>query len=119
MTVNQLAQLADRITEVHVSSTPGISNIASPNSAAPSPQSSACSHVDDVKSLADQVQQLTLQGQSLTKELHQDRGRPSRSPRRGRYNRSRSRSRDGEKQNTSHAGAHTKKYWCNFTQKNK
>ena len=37
MTVNQLAQLADRIIEVHVSSsTPSISNITSPN-AAPSP----------------------------------------------------------------------------------
>ena len=95
MTVNQLAQLADRIIEVHVSSTPGFSNITSPN-ATPSPQSSACSHGDDVKFLADQVQQLTLQVQSLTKELHQDRGRPSRYPRRGRYNRSRSRSRDGE-----------------------
>ena len=40
MTVNQLAQLADRIVEVHVSSSPGISNISSTNAAAaPSPQS--------------------------------------------------------------------------------
>ena len=110
MTVNQLAQLADRIVEVHVSSTPGISNITSPN-AAPSPQPSACSHGDDVKSLADQVQQLTFQVQSLTKELHQDRGRPSRSPKGGRFNRSRSRSRDGERQNTSHAGAECWYHW--------
>ena len=110
ITVNQLAQLADRIIEVHVSSTPGISNIISPN-AAPSLQPSDCSDGDDVKSLADQVQQLTLQVQSLTKELHQDRGRPSRSPRRGRYNRSRSRSRDGEKQNTSYAGAECWYHW--------
>ena len=81
MTVNQLAQLADRIVEVHVSSSPGISNISSTNAAAaPSPQSSACSHGDDVKTLADQVMQLTLQVQSLTTELHQDRGRSSRSP---------------------------------------
>ena len=78
----------------------------------PHPQSSACSHVDDVKSLADQVQQLTLQVQSLTKELHQDRSRPGRSPRRGRSNRSRSRS-HGERQNTSqsHAGAECWYHW--------
>ena len=114
MTVNQLAQLADRIVEVHVSSSPGISNISSTNAAAaPSPQSSACSHGDDVKTLADQVMQLTLQVQSLTTELHQDRGRSSRSPKRGRFNRSRSRSRDGERQNTSqsHAGAECYYHW--------
>ena len=114
MTVNQLAELADRILEVHVSSssTPGISNITSRN-AAPSPQtqSSASSHAEDVKSLAEQVHQLTLQVQSLTKELHHECGLPGRSPRRHRYNRSHSRSCDGQKQNVSLAGAECWYHW--------
>ena len=109
MTVNQLAELADRIIEVQVSPTLGISNITNPDMS-PSPQTSASGQAD-VKALAEQVQQLTLQVQSLTKEFHQERGR-SRSPRR-RSNRRRSRSRDGDKQaaSTSHAGAECWYHW--------
>ena len=111
MTVQQLAELADKIIEVSPPSRPCFST-SSMTASIVSPPSQP--EDDNVKKLAEQVQQLTLQVQSLTKELHQDRGRPNRYSGR-RRSRSRSRSRDrnsqGDHQPKAHAGAECWYHW--------
>ena len=112
VSLDQLAELADKIIEV---ATPSIGHLTS---AEPSPVTPTASGVsqssdsgrinDDVQRLTVQVAQLTAQVQALTCNLERGR-KPSRDSRRSR---SRSRSRDGKSRTAqTHAGSECWYHW--------